>query len=312
MRVGELTRQTGVSVRALRYYERVGLLVPRRRPNGYRDYDRVAVQQVNQIRALTSLGFSVAHTRPFVECLAEGHGAGDECPESMAAYKRAIGELSERIALYTRWREVLTGQLEAAACRVISNPGSTASGLPIGVQTMTNWEPASLLGMPMPGSGFVATDGSAVRLDSMGPVRTVLFVYPLTGRPGEDLPEGWETIPGARGCTAEACGFRDHHRQLLTAGVSRVYGLSAQSTAYQQELGTRLGLPYPVLSDPGLTLARTLGLPTFRAGGHHLFRRITLLIVDAVIEHVWYPIPAPGDHPNVVLAWLRQHREHRP
>jgi peroxiredoxin len=129
---------------------------------------------------------------------------------------------------------------------------------------------ARLIGSPLPPVTLRATSGREVALDRLGPGRTVVYVYPLSGRPGVALPEGWDAVPGARGCTAEACGFRDHHRELAEAGVAAVFGLSAQDTEYQRELVKRLHLPFEVLSDERLRLADALGLPTFEAGGMRL------------------------------------------
>ncbi|MBV8217728.1 MAG: redoxin family protein, partial [Solirubrobacterales bacterium] len=152
-----------------------------------------------------------------------------------------------------------------------------------------------------------STGGADVALDELGPGRSVLYVYPMTGQPGVDLPEGWNQIPGARGCTPEACGFRDHYAELRAAGAATVYGLSSQSTAYQAELAGRLGLPFEVLSDPGHELAGALNLPTFTAGGERLYKRLTLIIADGRIEHVFYPIFPPDEHAAQVLGWLAAH-----
>jgi peroxiredoxin len=133
----------------------------------------------------------------------------------------------------------------------------------------------------------------------------------MTGRPGEALPDGWDTIPGARGCTPEACTFRDHHADLLAAGADAVYGLSSQSTEEQAEAVTRLHLPFPLLSDRALQLADQLQLPTFEAGGKTRYRRLTLIITAATIEHVFYPIFPPDGHAAEVLVWLRDRSEPR-
>ncbi|MBM9435008.1 peroxiredoxin [Streptomyces bryophytorum] len=105
-----------------------------------------------------------------------------------------------------------------------------------------------------------ATDGATVSLKALGAGRTVLYIYPLTGRPGTGLPEGWDSIPGARGCTAETCGFRDHRQDLLAAGATQVYGLSSQDSDYQREVTERLRLPFQMLSDPARSLAQALDL----------------------------------------------------
>lgn len=157
---------------------------------------------------------------------------------------------------------------------------------------------------PLPAVGLLATDGSTVALDRLGPGRTILYAYPLTGRPGTDLPDDWDAIPGARGCTAEACAFRDHHADLLAAGASAVYGLSTQDTAYQREAVDRLHLPFPMLSDEAFALTRALDLPTFDVAGRTLLRRLTMVVRDGVVEKVFYPVFPPDRHAAEVLAWL--------
>ena len=308
MRVGELARRTGATVRALRYYEALDLVVPSRRSNGYREYDQAAVRKVEEIRALTGLGLSVEETRPFVECLACGHSLGDECPASLAVYRRAIEDLSARIAALAQRRDALAMHLETAASRAMPMSAAAAATLLPGGRPPDDGDGAAhLSGMRMPMLDLAATDGSAVRLDALGPGRTVVYVYPLTGSPGVDLPEGWDGIPGARGCTAEAHGFRDHHAELRDTGAARVYGLSSQATAYQRELADRLRLPFAMLSDPTLALHGALGLPVFAAGGMTLYRRLTMIISAGVIEQVFYPVPVPDQHPVEVLGWLRTH-----
>ena len=164
-----------------------------------------------------------------------------------------------------------------------------------------------LPGQPVPALTLPATDGSQVPLAGLGAGRTVIYLYPMTGRPGVDLPEGWDDIPGARGCTPESCGFRDLMADLADAGAGRVFGLSSQSSDYQREAVSRLHLPFSMLSDEGLALVAALGLPTFEAGGMTLYRRLTMIITDGVIEHVFYPIFPPDQHAQEVLGWLRAH-----
>jgi peroxiredoxin len=147
------------------------------------------------------------------------------------------------------------------------------------------------------------TTGETVRLDELHG-RTVLFCYPRTGRPDEELPPGWDAIPGARGCTPEACGFRDAHQQFADLGV-RVMALSTQDLDYQREMADRLHLPFPVLSDERLELTRELGLPTFETSGWTLLKRLTLVIDDGTIAHVFYPVFPPDQHAGEVLDWLR-------
>ncbi len=162
-----------------------------------------------------------------------------------------------------------------------------------------------LAGLPAPHVTLPSTSGERIALDELGPGRTVIYVYPLTGLPGADLPEGWDAIPGARGCTTEACDFRDYYADLIDAGAARVYGLSSQDTAYQRELTGRLRLPFEMLSDSELRLSDMLRLPTFHAAGTTLFKRLTLIIREDAIERAFYPIFPPNQHAQEVLAWLR-------
>jgi peroxiredoxin len=161
-----------------------------------------------------------------------------------------------------------------------------------------------LPGTAMPALTLPATDGTQVRLDEPRLGRTILYLYPMTGEPGTPLPDGWNEIPGARGCTPESSGFRDHHAELTQAGASTVFGLSSQSPEYQAELAQRLALPFPILSDEPLALAQRLTLPTFETAGMRLYRRLTMIISDATIEHVFYPVFPPDRHAAQVLGWL--------
>jgi peroxiredoxin len=165
-----------------------------------------------------------------------------------------------------------------------------------------------LPGMPVPSLRLRASDGRLVDLAESGPGRTVVYLYPRTGRPGTDSPKGWDAIPGARGCTPEACGFRDHFSDLRAAGVGEVWGLSSQDVEYQAEAVARLHLPFSMLSDPALALADALRLPMFSAPGHNrLYCRLTLVLCNGVIEHVFYPVFPPDTHAQQVLDWLRAH-----
>ena len=160
-----------------------------------------------------------------------------------------------------------------------------------------------LLNAAVPTVALKTTTGDTVRLDQLDG-RTVLFCYPRTGRPDEELPPGWNAIPGARGCTPEACGFRDAHQQFEALGA-RVLALSTQDPDYQREMAERLHLPFPVLSDERLELTKELGLPTFETSGWTLLKRLTLVIDDGTIAQVFYPVFPPDAHAGEVLDWLR-------
>jgi peroxiredoxin len=162
-----------------------------------------------------------------------------------------------------------------------------------------------LTGMAWPDLALPATDGGAVNL-AREAGRSVVYVYPRTGRPGQALPDGWDAIPGARGCTPQSCGFRDHFADLKALGVARLYGLSTQDGDYQREAVERLHLPFPILSDAGLRLALALGLPTFEVDGMILLKRMALVIDDGTITKVFYPVFPPDRSAGDVVAWLRE------
>ncbi len=160
-----------------------------------------------------------------------------------------------------------------------------------------------LSGATLPSVPLPATDGSTVDLAALRG-RTVVYAYPRTGRPGMANPDGWDMIPGARGCTPQSCSFRDHYAELKGLGVDQLFGLSTQSTNYQREAAERLHLPFAILSDAGLKLTRALDLPTFEAGGETLLKRFTLVIDDGRIGHVFYPVFPPDQSAADVIAWL--------
>ena len=162
---------------------------------------------------------------------------------------------------------------------------------------------AHLTGMAIPSVPLPTTAGHTVDLAAI-PGRVVVYCYPRTSRPGEPSPTGWDEIPGARGCTPQSCAFRDHHAELQSLGAT-VFGLSTQTTAYQQEAVERLHLPFELLSDADLKLATALRLPTFEVDGMTLIRRLTLVISGGRIEHVFYPVPEPAQNAEDVIAWLR-------
>jgi peroxiredoxin len=174
-----------------------------------------------------------------------------------------------------------------------------------------------LEGMAVPaGVRLPSTAGREVDLtEASATGRAVVYCYPLTGTPGKDLPEDWDLIPGARGCTPEACAFGDHHAELRGLGA-KVFGLSTQNTRYQRDLAARLHLPFEVLSDSKLAFARALGLPTFEAptvgtlipeaGPTTLIKRLTLVLLRGRIEKVFYPVFPPDRHAEEVLGWLSE------
>ncbi|MFI8104586.1 MerR family transcriptional regulator [Streptomyces sp. NPDC086023] len=221
MKIGELARRAGATVKAVRYYEAMGLVSPARLANGYRDYGEHDVRLVREIRTLGALGIPVDRTRPFLDCLAAGGTHGDDCPAALAGYREAIGELTARIEALAERRAVLSAHLREAAYR-----NSTATG-----------------------AGAAGEEGAAVEEGAAG--------------------EG-----------------------------EAVHDLAV--------LPERLRLPFAMLSDPSLSLASALGLPVFEFDGRSLFRRITLVVREGLIEHVFYPVFPPDGHARQVVEWLRE------
>jgi peroxiredoxin len=166
-----------------------------------------------------------------------------------------------------------------------------------------------LPGMVLPSIPLSSTDGKQIDLATL-PGQTVVYVYPRTGRPGLPASPAWDAIPGARGCTPQSCGFRDHYAELRSLGASAIFGLSTQTTAYQREAVERLHLPFPLLSDSGLVFTRTLRLPTFEFEPYGeelstLLKRMAFVIRDGRIEKVFYPVFPPNRNAEDVMAWLR-------
>jgi peroxiredoxin len=165
---------------------------------------------------------------------------------------------------------------------------------------------AHLKGMRMPQILLPSTGGRTVDLSALGAPRTVIYCYPRTGVPGEPLPDGWDMIPGARGCTPQSCSFRDMMAEFRELGVT-VFGFSTQSTEFQQEAVSRLRLPFEILSDAEFRACDALRLPTFEVQGMRLFKRLTLVVRNGFIEHVFYPVFPPNESAEETLRWLRSH-----
>jgi peroxiredoxin len=177
------------------------------------------------------------------------------------------------------------------------------AGLPIPVD---DGLAAHLEGLQLPDVSFKSTSGELVNL-SRYQQKLVIYVYPLTGRSDVALPEGWDEIPGARGCTPQACDFSNHYQELQALNTV-VYGLSSQSTEYQSELKNRLHLPFDLLSDIDFLLRNTLRLPTFTVNALLLYKRITLIAEQAIIKKVFYPVFPPDQNARQVIDWLKSHQ----
>jgi peroxiredoxin len=160
-----------------------------------------------------------------------------------------------------------------------------------------------LAGMSMPRINLLSTSGGEVDVGNLKGL-SIIFFYPMTGQPDIPLPEGWDEIPGARGCTPQSCAFRDYYSSFINRGVRSVFGISTQDTQYQKEASNRLHLPYPLLSDYQLLLTTGLRLPTMQVAGMTLIKRITLVLRENVIEKVFYPVFPPDENAADVMKYL--------
>ena len=164
---------------------------------------------------------------------------------------------------------------------------------------------AHLTGLTLPSLSLNASDGSQVNIAQLKG-RTIVYAYPMTARPGTPLPDGWNTIPGARGCTPQSCSFRDHMRELTALGVQHLYRLSTQDTSYQQEAVNRLHLPFSLISDHKMQLQQALNLPVMSVEGVRLLKRLTMVVDDSTITKVFYPVFPPDKNVTNVINWLTE------
>ena len=163
---------------------------------------------------------------------------------------------------------------------------------------------AHLQGMHLPELSLASTHGELITLSTLTGT-TVIYIYPMTGRPDTPLPVGWDQIPGARGCTPQSCSFRNHYSELHSLNA-QVYGLSTQATSYQQEAVERLHLPFALLSDESLELVKALSLPTLQIEGKTLIKRITLICENGKIVKVFYPVFPPDKNAKDVISYLKK------
>lgn len=204
------------------------------------------------------------------------------------------------------WRDRLDIQnrLPAQELRYLPAMNNSLNDLPGNLPVPQDDSAADhLAGSTLPDVSLPATNGDLIHLATL-PGRFVIYVYPMTGRPDMPLPDGWDAIPGARGCTPQSCAFRDHYQELLQLDTG-VFGLSTQSVDYQREARERLHLPFHLLSDQEHAFGHALNLPSFTVEDIHLYKRLTLIIDSGKIIKVFYPVFPPDRNADEVVAWLR-------
>ncbi len=322
LRPSQVSAETGASPKALRGYEENGLISPIRASNGYRLYDEHQVRVAGHIRSLNRIGIPLRDMAPFVDCLNAGSEHADACPSSLAEYRHAIDRIDRidrtdrTISELSEQRRALVSNLSTASRRLVGQmhdaDAASPNLAPLPSDLVAPFDDGRTDGLPglrMPSLLLPSTDGNRIDLGALGNGRTLLYVFPMTGAPEVDMPQGWDAIPGARGCSPHNCDMRNHYADMMQSGVSRVFGLSSQPLEYQSALAETLRLPYPLLTDEALELATVLRLPTICAGDLTVYQRLAMIVNDGVIEHVFFPIFPPDQHARVVLDWLEEHME---
>ncbi|MEC5031898.1 MAG: peroxiredoxin [Oscillatoria sp. PMC 1051.18] len=160
-----------------------------------------------------------------------------------------------------------------------------------------------LLGKSLPNVILQSTSNRPINIANIQG-KVVFYCYPMTGKPGVKLPDGWDFIPGARGCTPQSCSFRDRYQELQAIGT-QVYGVSAQKYSDQLEAVKRLHLPFELLSDANFLLTKSLQLPTFEVENKRLIKRLTLIVEEGKIVKVFYPVFPPDRNAQEVVEWLK-------
>jgi peroxiredoxin len=191
---------------------------------------------------------------------------------------------------------------EGKMASTVDAPDWSSIPVPVDDGATGHLQGARVASVPLPATSGQAVDLSALR------GRTLVYAYPRTGRPGIENPDGWDMIPGARGCTPQTCSFRDHFAELKGLGVNHLFGLSTQDPEYHREAAERLHLPFAILSDERLRLTRAMKLPTFETSGMTLLKRFTLVIDDGAVTHVFYPVFPPDRSASDVIEWLSRQR----
>lgn len=187
---------------------------------------------------------------------------------------------------------------------MLPRPGPLPGDLPVPVDT---GEADHLVGIVLPPIELEVARGGRLRIDHVDDSRWLLFVYPVTGDQSAEMPAGWDQIPGARGCSQEVCSFRDSSGELAEAGVGALIGLTSDSSQFQRDLIAKFHINFPLVSDPELSLARAIRLPTFQAFGRTYYQRLTMVLRANVIEHVFFPVFPPETHAESVLEWIASH-----
>lgn len=300
-------------------YQKVGLLAQTDKPllqkteEAHRLLDELFVARASEyvedekFDALLISEFNQARIFLFGLNRSADAGAGSEFFELMMSLRSRLDlgpsatQPVLREFLNTRERELalMRKRLTALSDQNILRPDWSALPTPIDDGAANH-----LRGARIPAVSLAATDGTMVELSSVRGL-VIVYAYPRTGVPGEENPPGWDQIPGARGCTPQTCAFRDHFAELRELGVDTLFGVSAQDTAYQTEAAKRLYLPFPLLSDANFALTDALNLPTFESNGMRLLKRLTLVIRDGTVEHVFYPVFPPDRNASDVVSWLK-------
>ncbi len=172
LRIGDLSRLTGKTVRAIHLYEELGLLRPTTRSSGgFRLYEPNAVDRVRWIDLFHGMGFSLQEMRELVHAWWDA-GLGTEAMDRLRSlFKRKLEETRESVRRYQQLeRELAQGLAYLEACRVCATPVPTARGCVHCQQDHgMEQEPALLAGLKTisPGRAPRRTRPAFVRVDEI-------------------------------------------------------------------------------------------------------------------------------------------------
>ena len=162
-----------------------------------------------------------------------------------------------------------------------------------------------LLGKILPKISLPNQNGNSLKLNRSDTFRLAIYCYSLTGHPQKKLPDNWDQIPGAQGCTLENYIFKNNYEKLIEMNCLPI-GISTQSVDDIKEMTDRLGVQHDVLSDSNLDLVNDLKLPTFSIGNKTFIKRLTIIVEKNIIRKVFFPIISIDKHINEVLEWLKK------
>ena len=160
-----------------------------------------------------------------------------------------------------------------------------------------------LLGRQIPNIILPSTVDSFFDFSSINNRYGILYFFPLMGMPQDDVPQGWDNIPGARGCTPQNISVNKHLKDLEEYDAAPI-GISTQPIAELEQLSSMRNLSQVLVSDNKLEFQKQLNVPVFVVDGNTMYKRLTLIVKNSKIIKVFYPVFPPDKHIFEILKWL--------